>query len=297
MISIQRARPEDAETLHAIQMRAFDEEGRLSEDRDIPPLTEPIADIAHHIREQTVLVAREGERIVGAARGLVEGAVCTLRGVIVEPDCQGRGIGAALLRAIEAAHPDVVRFDLTTNTLVPGNVAFYERHGYQVVERTKYKARIVLAQMSKPGPGADPFDLQRFVEAQAGNYAEALQELRAGRKRTHWSWYVFPQVRGLGTSPMSVRYAIAGLPEARAYLAHPVLGPRLRECVEAMNSHSGKSAEDILGEVDAMKFHACVTLFARVSDLGTPFLAALTRFFGGRQHEATRERLSEPSAP
>ncbi len=150
MISIQRATPEDAEVIHAIQMRAFAEEARLSDDRNIPPLLEPVADIAHHIRTQTVLKARDGDRIVGAARGLVDGAVCTLRGVIVEPDCQGRGIGASLLEAIEQAHPGIERFDLTTNTLVPGNVAFYERRGYRVVELTRYTGKIVLAQMSKP---------------------------------------------------------------------------------------------------------------------------------------------------
>ena len=149
MISIQRATPEDAAAIHAIQMRAFAEEARLSDDRNIPPLAEPVADIAHHIRTQTVLTAREGERIVGAARGLVDGAVCTIRGVIVEPDCQGRGIGASLLEAIEQAHPRIERFDLTTNTLVPGNVAFYERRGYRVVELTRYTGKIVLAQMSK----------------------------------------------------------------------------------------------------------------------------------------------------
>lgn len=148
-ISIQRADPEDADVIHAIQMRAFAEEARLSEDTNIPPLAEPVADIAHHIRTQTVLTAREGERIVGAARGLVDGAVCTIRGVIVEPDCQGRGIGAALLRAVEQAHPGIGRFDLTTNTLVPGNVSFYERRGYRVVEFTRYTGKIVLAQMSK----------------------------------------------------------------------------------------------------------------------------------------------------
>lgn len=149
MISIQRATPEDAAAIHAIQMRAFAEEARLSDDRNIPPLAEPVADIAHHIRTQTVLTAREGERIVGAARGLVDGAVCTIRGVIVEPECQGRGIGASLLEAIEQAHPRIERFDLTTNTLVPGNVAFYERRGYRVVELTRYTGKIVLAQMSK----------------------------------------------------------------------------------------------------------------------------------------------------
>lgn len=150
MISIRPAAPEDAEAIHAIQMRAFAEEARLSDNLQIPPLTEPVSAIELHIRTQTVLTAHEGERIIGAARGIVEGRVCTLRGVIVEPTCQGRGIGAALLRAVEQAHPGVERFELTTNTLVPGNVAFYERRGYQVHGLTTYSEKIVLAQMSKP---------------------------------------------------------------------------------------------------------------------------------------------------
>ncbi len=149
MISIAPATPDDAAVIHGIQMRAFAEEGCLSENAQIPPLIEEVGSIEMHIQNQTVIIARDGERIVGAARGIVDGAVCTLRGVIVEPACQGRGIGALLLRAVEQLHPYVKRFELTTNTLVPGNVTFYERHGYSVHELTKYSEKIVLAQMSK----------------------------------------------------------------------------------------------------------------------------------------------------
>lgn len=150
LFPIRRAVPADAPLLHALQQRAFAEEGRLSGSRAIPPLAEGVDAIRHHITTQTVLKALDGERIVGAGRGIVDGVVCTLRGFCVEPSHQGRGIGAALLRAVEAAHPQVERFVLTTNTLVPGNVAFYERHGYQLDTLTRYLERVVLAQMSKP---------------------------------------------------------------------------------------------------------------------------------------------------
>lgn len=150
MLSIRPAAPEDAAVIHAIQMRAFAEEGRICGNVQLPPLTEQVSAIELHIRTQTVLIARDGERIIGAARGLVDGVVCTIRGVIVEPAYQGQGIGAALLRAVEQCHPNVERFELTTNTLVPGNVAFYERRGYKVTEITKYTETILLAQMSKP---------------------------------------------------------------------------------------------------------------------------------------------------
>lgn len=153
MHTIIPAVPADAAVIHGIQMRAFAEEGRLSESRHIPPLTEDVAAIDLHIRTQTVLTARDGERIIGSARGIVEGSVCTIRGVSVEPACQGRGIGAALLQAIEQAHPAVQRFVLTTNTLVPGNVSFYERRGYQITELTRYTDKIVLAQMAKVRSG------------------------------------------------------------------------------------------------------------------------------------------------
>ncbi len=161
MLTIRPAVAHDAAVIHAIQMRAFQEEGRLSDNLQIPPLMEPVCAIELHIRTQTVLVALDGERIIGAARGLVDGVICTIRGVIVEPTYQGRGIGASLLRAVEQAHPDVERFELTTNTLVPGNVAFYERRGYKVVELTNYDDKIILAQMSKPGRTRDAQPLTR----------------------------------------------------------------------------------------------------------------------------------------
>lgn len=107
----------------------------------------------------------------------------------------------------------------------------------------------------------DPFDLKRFVDAQAPVYETVLRELRAGRKTTHWIWFIFPQAKGLGRSHRSVFYGIASLEEARAYLAHPVLGPRLKECVALVLSHDGVPLEDILGGVDAMKFLSCIELF------------------------------------
>jgi uncharacterized protein (DUF1810 family) len=133
----------------------------------------------------------------------------------------------------------------------------------------------------------DPFNLNRFVEAQASNYDEALAELRAGHKQTHWSWYVFPQVRGLGSSPASVRYAISSKAEASAYLEHAVLGSRLRECVKAMNAHRGLSASQILGDIDAQKFRSCLTLFAQAAPSEVIFSDALKKYFGGAPDAAT----------
>jgi uncharacterized protein (DUF1810 family) len=138
----------------------------------------------------------------------------------------------------------------------------------------------------------DPFDLDRFVQAQEENYPDALAELRAGRKRTHWSWYVLPQLRGLGSSAMSVRYAISGLPEAKAYLAHPILGARLVECVAAINQNAGTRPEAILGNIDARKFHSCVTLFAQVSEPRSVFHQALATHFAGQEDQATLTLLA-----
>ena len=138
----------------------------------------------------------------------------------------------------------------------------------------------------------DPYDLDRFVEAQAQNYDEALAELRAGQKRSHWSWYVLPQIQGLGSSPMSVRYAISGIAEARAYVNHPLLGARLRETVAAINAHHGVSAADILGAVDAQKFHSCMTLFAQVCPEGSLFHEALVRHFSGASDRNTMNILA-----
>lgn len=139
----------------------------------------------------------------------------------------------------------------------------------------------------------DPFDLQRFVEAQQGVYEQALAELKQGRKRTHWSWFVLPQLRGLGSSPMAQRYAIGSLDEARAYLTHPLLGPRLVACVSAINAHAGTDAAEILGGIDARKFHSCVTLFREAGEPADPvFDAALDTFFDGQRDGATLSLLA-----
>jgi len=133
----------------------------------------------------------------------------------------------------------------------------------------------------------DPFNLQRFVHAQVSTYATALSELRAGGKRSHWIWYIFPQVEGLGFSAMSKRYAIVDVDEAKAYLAHPVLGPRLSECADAVLSVQGRSARQIMGSPDDMKLHSSMTLFAHVSDEGRVFHQVLDKYFDGAEDEAT----------
>ncbi|SEC11117.1 Uncharacterized protein, DUF1810 family [Nocardioides exalbidus] len=136
-------------------------------------------------------------------------------------------------------------------------------------------------------------DLDRFVLAQdaGGTYGSALVELRAGRKTSHWMWFVFPQVAGLGRSSMAQQYAVSGLAEATAYLAHDVLGPRLRECCQALLDLDASSADDVLGSVDAMKLRSSMTLFAR-ADPSEPLVAeVLDRYFGGRADERTTELL------
>ena len=123
--------------------------------------------------------------------------------------------------------------------------------------------------------------LQRFVDAQQGVYPQALAELRAGSKRSHWMWFVFPQIAGLGSSPTAQRYAIASLDEAREYLAHPVLGPRLRECARAVLEVDGKSAAEILGYPDDLKLRSSMTLFARAADDPEVFTAVLDKYYDG----------------
>jgi uncharacterized protein (DUF1810 family) len=126
-------------------------------------------------------------------------------------------------------------------------------------------------------------DLDRFVTAQntGATYARALAELRAGRKTGHWMWFIFPQIAGLGHSAMAQAYAIADLAEAQAYLAHPVLGPRLLECTEALEAHSGRSAEQIMGGIDAMKLRSSLTLFARADPQQSLFTEVLEQYFAG----------------
>jgi uncharacterized protein (DUF1810 family) len=136
----------------------------------------------------------------------------------------------------------------------------------------------------------DPYDLDRFVRAQATDYDRALSELRDGEKRSHWMWYIFPQIEGLGTSPMSQRYSIKSAAEARAYLDHPVLGPRLRECAAVVRDIAGHSALEIFGSPDDQKLRSCATLFASVSD-DDVFEQVLQKYFNGQPDKETLRRL------
>ncbi|SPB13326.1 hypothetical protein NOV72_00624 [Caballeronia novacaledonica] len=138
---------------------------------------------------------------------------------------------------------------------------------------------------------SDSFDLQRFVDAQESVIGDVRAELAAGRKRTHWMWFVFPQIAGLGHSAMAQRYAISSRDEARAYLAHPVLGARLVELTGIVNGVRGRSAGDIFGYPDDMKFHSSMTLFAHAADDAAVFHEALRRYFEARDDEATLARL------
>ncbi|OBB64239.1 DUF1810 domain-containing protein [Mycobacterium sp. 852014-50255_SCH5639931] len=138
---------------------------------------------------------------------------------------------------------------------------------------------------------SDPFDLQRFVDAQAPVYRNVVEELRSGRKRSHWMWFVFPQLRGLGGSPTAVHYGISSLEEARAYLGHELLGPRLRECARLVDAVQGRSVADIFGSPDDLKLRSSMTLFARAADDNEEFLAVLDKYYDGRQDQLTLERL------
>lgn len=134
---------------------------------------------------------------------------------------------------------------------------------------------------------SDPYDLERFVNAQAGMYAVALSELRAGQKRSHWIWYIFPQVAGLGFSAMAQRYAIQSRAEAEAYLQHPLLGARIVECAEALLAIHDRSVEQIMGEPDDLKLRSSMTLFARVSHAESVFERVLQKYYGGGEDAKT----------
>jgi len=139
---------------------------------------------------------------------------------------------------------------------------------------------------------SDPYDLARFVHAQEDDYDRALAEIRSGRKQSHWMWYIFPQFAGLGFSSMSSRYAIQSLAEAKAFLAHPVLGPRLLACAEAVVSIDGRSATDIFGSPDDMKLCSSATLFACVSSPGSVFDRVLDKYYQGTRDDKTLRLLN-----
>jgi uncharacterized protein (DUF1810 family) len=137
----------------------------------------------------------------------------------------------------------------------------------------------------------DPYDLQRFVEAQNRCFEEVCNELRAGRKKTHWMWFIFPQLQGLGSSAMTVRYAISSKQEAQAYLGNAILGPRLRHCTEMVMSVEGRSIQQIFGSRDDLKFRSSMTLFANVTSENSVFKDAMQKYFAGQPDPLTIERL------
>jgi uncharacterized protein (DUF1810 family) len=139
----------------------------------------------------------------------------------------------------------------------------------------------------------DPFDLDRFVRAQAGIYESVLAELKNGRKRTHWMWFIFPQVDGLGFSAMSKRYAIKSMEEAHQYLQHPVLGSRLLECTQALLEVEGRSVTDIFGYPDDLKLKSCMTLFMQAAQPGSVFGGVLEKYFHGKQDKQTLQILEK----
>ena len=141
------------------------------------------------------------------------------------------------------------------------------------------------------------YDLDRFLDAQEDVYAQVLGELRAGRKRSHWMWFVFPQFEGLGVSAMSRRYAIRSVDEADAYIRHPVLGARLAECTEAVNGHHALTAREIFGTPDDQKFRSSMTLFELVSGPDSPFASALEEYFSGERDARTLDLIRLAPAP
>jgi uncharacterized protein (DUF1810 family) len=137
----------------------------------------------------------------------------------------------------------------------------------------------------------DPYDLERFVEAQSRVYDVVRAELRQGSKRSHWMWFIFPQIRGLGSSPTAVHFAIASREEAAAYLKHPILGPRLVECTQLVLGVKNRTSEQIFGEIDSLKFRSSMTLFAQVTLKETVFEEALQKYFDGEADDLTLEML------
>lgn len=144
---------------------------------------------------------------------------------------------------------------------------------------------------------SDPFQLERFVTAQAHDYTGALAEIRSGRKRSHWMWYVFPQFAGLGSSPTSQHFAIQSVAEARAYLGHPILGPRLREAAQAALEVEGRTAQELFGSPDDLKLRSCATLFAAVLPGDSVFQRLLDQYFAGEPDPRTVRLITDANAP
>jgi uncharacterized protein (DUF1810 family) len=156
---------------------------------------------------------------------------------------------------------------------------------------SKKSSSVSSGRVSSAGESPDPYNLQRFVDAQRPEYEHAIMELRAGEKRGHWMWFIFPQIEGLGVSATSRRYAISSLEEARAYISHPLLGSRLVECGEALTQPLGKSAREIMGCVDAKKLRSSMTLFGAADPTQPAFRRVLETYFDGEEDAHTAELL------
>jgi uncharacterized protein (DUF1810 family)/N-acetylglutamate synthase-like GNAT family acetyltransferase len=264
----------------------------------------PVSDLSGS-HDCTLLGVREGGRLVGVAGIEVHGSVGLLRSVAVTPARRNDGLGLNLVSNAEAwaaGHGLESLYLLTTTA-----AGFFARLGYEVTPRSEAPAAIAATPqfarlcprsatfMRKVMAPRDAFDLQRFVAAQSGGTHEcAVNELRNGRKRSHWMWFIFPQLKGLGHSATAVRYGISGLAGARAYLAHPVLGERLRQCADALEAlDPGPSATDIFGSTDALKLRSSLTLFAEAAGPGSIFERLLGKYFDGQRDELTLRMLEK----
>jgi uncharacterized protein (DUF1810 family) len=183
---------------------------------------------------------------------------------------------------------------LVTGREAPSGVAG-ERKGEQTPDGLGGRMR--MAGVNEPTAGGDPYDLGRFVQAQRGDYEQALSEIGSGRKRSHWMWYTFPQFEGLGFSSTSQRYSVKSVAEAKAYLAHPMLGPRLVECAEAALRVEGRSAVEIFGAPDDMKLRSCATLFGFVSAEGSVFHRVIDKYFDGQPDDRTLRLIGKTREP
>lgn len=236
----------------------------------------------------------------GSIKGFAIGNARTgnIWALFILPESQGRGYGSRL-------HDVMIRWlrvqGAPTPWLTTGRdthaAGFYERRGWRLVKVSDNgEALYELPEAGQDIHRPDPYDLRRFLDAQDPVYVRVIGELRSGRKRTHWMWFVFPQLDGLGFSSMARRYAIRSLEEARAYLAHPVLGARLRECSEAVAGAKDRSATSIFASPDDLKFRSCMTLFERVAGEDTVYSRALDSLCDGEKDARTLELLSARKA-
>lgn len=299
---IRAASPADLDTLvEFTQREAAEAEGVALDPADVargvgaaflsPPLsTYWVAEAADGRVVASASVVKEWSNFRG-------GHYWWIQSLFVDPAHRGSGLVDRLLAHLTDAAAEGGALDLRLYARASNHRALhvYRRCGFETAPYALMTRRV------RPGApragAADPHDLDRFVTAQASDYARALSEIRAGRKRSHWMWYVFPQYDGLGRSATSRRYAIRSLDEARAYLRHPVLGPRLVECAEAVVALAAPSASAVFPPPDDLKLRSCATLFAAVTPAGSVFARLLGRFFEGHPDAETLRLIGPRDTP